>query len=146
MLALALLATVTCSMQSSANFPGAFTRDDNLVVGPLVMVGAGRLTDAATVERFGGNKFPLLVAAGHRVRVELPRRTTSMHYASIKGNHRAIEFRACARGLSTGGGRRVTFWSGFVLTTRPQCVPLRIRVDGEPRVRRARIPLGRRCP
>jgi hypothetical protein len=146
MLALALLATVTCSMQSSARFPAAFTSADNLVVGPLVMVGAGRFTDAATVERFGGNKFPLLVAAGHRVRVDLPRRTTSMHYASIKGGHRAFDFRACPRGLSTGGGRRVTFWSGFVLTTRPQCVPLRIRVDDERRVRRARIPLGRRCP
>jgi hypothetical protein len=69
-----------------------------------------------------------------------------MHYASIRGNHRAIDFRACARGLSTGGGRRVTFWSGFVLTDRPRCVPLRIRVDGERRARRAHIALGRRCP
>src|SRR3954452_15226675 len=146
MLSLALLATVTCSMQSSANFPGAFTRADNLVVGPLVMVGAGRFTDEATVRRFGGNKFPLLVAGGHRVRIALPRRTSSMHYASIAGNHRALSFHACPRGLSTGGGRRVTFWSGFVLTTKPQCVPLRIRVDGERRVRRARIPLRRRCP
>src|SRR3954452_5118020 len=146
MLALALLATVTCTMQSSASFPRAFTSPDNLVVGPLVMVGAGRLTDAETVRRFGGNKFPLLVAAGHRVRVDLPRRTTSMHYASIKGNHRAFSFRACARGLSTGGGRRVTFWSGFVLTTVPQGVPLPFSFDGEPCVRRARIPLGRRCP
>src|SRR4051812_15414209 len=123
MLALALLATVTCTMQSSASFPRAFTSPDNLVAGPLVMVGAGRLTDAETVRRFGGNKFPLLVAAGHRVRVELPRRTTSMHYAAVAGNHRALSFHACPRGLSRGGGRRVTFWSGFVLTTTPQCVP-----------------------
>src|SRR3954451_15428866 len=115
-------------MQSSANFPGAFTRADNLVVGPLVMVGAGRLTDEATVRRFGGNKFPLLLAAGHRVRIELPRRTTSMHYASVAGDHRTLSFHACARGLSIGGGRRVTFWSGFVLTDAPQCVPLRVRV------------------
>src|SRR3954451_22567556 len=133
-------------MQSSASFPGAFTRADNLVVGPLVMVGAARFTDEATVRRFGGNKFPLLVAGGHRVRIDLPRRTSSMHYASIAGNHRALSFHACARGLSTGGGRRVTFWSGFVLTTGPLCFPRRIRAAGGRRARRARIPLGRRFP
>jgi hypothetical protein len=40
----------------------------------------------------------------------------------------------------------VTFWSGFVLSRRPACLPLTIRVDGEPTARRAVLNLGeRRC-
>lgn len=148
----------TCREQSSAGFPQAFTSRDNLVVGPLVMVGAGRLTDAGTVRKFGGNKFPLLVASGHRVTIELTARTrrfASLGYAdlpqarklTVRDGHRVVTFRACAagHGLSDASGRRVTFWSGFVLASRPQCVALRVWVDAEPAPRRARIPLGRRC-
>jgi hypothetical protein len=40
----------------------------------------------------------------------------------------------------------VTFWSGFVLTASPGCVPLKIWVDDEPAPRRAVVRLGvRRC-
>src|SRR3954447_24031045 len=59
-----------CSTRSEANFAGAFTSRRNLVVGPLVLVG-GAYTDAATVRKFGGNKFPLLVRAGHVVTLQL---------------------------------------------------------------------------
>src|SRR5215208_4124516 len=62
-----------CSTRSEANFPGAFTSPRNLVVGPLVIIG-GAYTDASTVREFGGNKFPLLVKAGHTVTVLLARR------------------------------------------------------------------------
>ena len=51
-----------CSTRSEANFPGGFTSPRNLVVGPLVLIG-GAYTDPATVRKFGGNKFPLLVKA-----------------------------------------------------------------------------------
>jgi hypothetical protein len=147
-----------CAGQSSANFPGAFTSRDNLVAGPLVLVGAGRLTTADTVRRFGGNKFPVLVAAEHRVTIELTPRTrrfASLGYGplpqgrnlTVADGHRVVTFRSCDReaALSTGGGRPVTFWSGFLLANAPHCVTLRVWVDAEREPRRARIPLGRRC-
>jgi hypothetical protein len=62
-----------CSMQSGASFPGAFKNPRNVVVGPLVMVGARGTTAFAAA--FHGNKFPLLVRVGHRVTLELSRRT-----------------------------------------------------------------------
>lgn len=143
-----------CSRQSSAGFPRAFTSSDNLVVGPLVMVGAGRMTDVATAREFGGNKFPVLVAAGHRVTIELTRRFASLGYGihrdgavTVADGHRVVTFRSCSaeRALSRADGRRVTFWSGFVLVSQPSCVPLRIWIDGETKPRQARIALGRRC-
>jgi hypothetical protein len=98
----------TCSGQSSASFPRAFTNDDNLVVGPLVMIGGGRLTSPETVRRFNGNKFPLLVAAGHRVTIELTRPTrrfAALGYGPLPegrrltagDGHRVVTFRSCDR-------------------------------------------------
>jgi hypothetical protein len=149
----------SCAGQSTANFPRAFTSRDNLVVGPLVLVGAGRLTPADTVREFNGNKFPVLVAAGRRVTIELTRQTrrfASLGYGplpqartlTVHDGHRVVTFRSCDRekALSRAGDRPVTFWSGFVLASEPRCVALRIWVDAEPEPRRAAIPLGRRCP
>jgi hypothetical protein len=148
----------SCSGQSSASFPRAFTSRDNLVVGPLVLIGAGRLTPAETVREFNGNKFPVLVAAGRRVTIELTRRTrrfASLGYGplpqarelTVRDGHRVVTFRSCDRenALSVASGRPVTFWSGFALASEPRCVTLRVWVDAEPAPRRARIPLGRRC-
>jgi hypothetical protein len=40
----------------------------------------------------------------------------------------------------------VTFWSGFVLSRRPACLPLEVHVNGEPTARRAVLNLGEhRC-
>ena len=151
-------AVESCSGQSGASFPHAFTSRDNLVVGPLALIGARRFTDAQTVDRFGGNKFPAVVAAGHRVTIELTRSTR--RFASLgwgplpqgsrltaRDGHRVVTFRSCGRddAASDADGRPVTFWSGFVLASRPGCVPLRIWVDGEPAPRRARLALGRSC-
>jgi hypothetical protein len=113
------------------------------------------------VKEFGGNKYPLVVLAGHRVTLELPRgieRTTSLLYAddnwakpdgerTVRDGHRVVSFRACpgARGASSYERREATFWSGAVLTTAPRCVRLRVWVDGERTPRRAHIALGRRC-
>jgi hypothetical protein len=141
----------TCAHQSGASFPHAFTSRYNLVVGPLAMMGAGRFTPAATVLEFDGNKFPLLVAAGHRVTIELTPGTgrfASLAYGShSRAGHRVMTFRSCDRkhADSDADGKPVTFWSGFVQATRPGCVRLRIWVDREPTPRRARIELGARC-
>jgi hypothetical protein len=148
-----------CSTHSEASFPGAFTDQGNVVVGPLVLVGAA-YTDAATVRRFGGNKFPALVRAGHRVTVALSKRTrrvAGLGYGPLpegvelkpRDGHRVVTFIACRRGKRSGSdvdGRPVTFWSGFVLTTAPRCVPLEVWVDAEPTPRKVALPLGvRRC-
>lgn len=139
-----------CSTRSIASFPGAFSDRANVVVGPLVLVGATR-TSAATIREFGGNKFPLLVRAGHRVTLELPpeaRRTAALAYGPLpegyvhmREAHRVVRFVACPR------GPRATFWSGGVLTRSPRCVPLRVWVDREPAPRRIWLRMGvPRCP
>ncbi len=155
------VAVAACSGQSGASFPRAFTSRDNLVVGPLSMIGAGRVTSRATVEEFGGNKFPLLVRAGHTVTVVLSgraSRSASLYYAigsggaltqtRVRDGRRAIAFRACSarRARSDADGDPVTFWSGFVLVSKPMCLRLKVWIDTDPVPRRARIALGRRCP
>jgi hypothetical protein len=138
---------VGCGRQSEATFPRAFTNPDNLVVGPLSMIGAGRETSAATVKRFEGNKFPLLVRAGHTVTVKVSRPSSgSLEYG---GGHRSrkITFRACgpAKAASTADGEPVTFWSGFVRLSQPACVRLKVWIDRQSEPRRGRIRMGRSC-
>ena len=156
-----------CTTRSEAEFPGGFTSQRNLVVGPLVLIG-GAYTDAATVREFGGNKFPLLVAAGHRVTVRIARparRLAGLAYGplpqgrktTVRDTHRTVTFIACAPGKPARGYNPhgpsashadrtpVTFWSGFVLTRAPACIPLDVFIDDAPSARRAALPLGRRC-
>ena len=148
-----------CSTRSEASFPAA-SAPDNVVVGPLVLVGA-KHTPPETVREFGGDKFPALVRAGHRVTVALSRRTrrvAGLGYGPLpegvelrpRDGHRAVTFVACRRGEPSGssaGGVPVTFWSGFVLTASPRCVPLEVWVDDEPSPRRTALRMGvRRCP
>jgi hypothetical protein len=65
----------------------------------------------------------------------------------VTDGHRVVAFRACGPGQagSTYDGRKATFWSGFVLTSVPRCLTLRVWVDDERTPRRVRIPLGERC-
>ena len=142
---------VGCDSQSGAGFPGAYSSRRNLVVGPLALIGAATLTDEATAREHGGNKFPLVVRAGHTVTVSVPdrhRATAGLTYSTGLGSLRrhTITFTACppGRSQSRADGRAVTFWSGFVLTTVPSCVPLDVWVDQEPR-RSVGVALGRRC-
>ena len=151
-------APATCRHQSSAEFSKSAR---NLVVGPLVLVGGREYSPPQVISRFGGQKYPAVVLSGHRVMVELPRRvqrSTSLFYAddnwelpegerTVADGHRVVDFRACATGHGTSSyqGREATFWSGFVLTTVPRCVRLRLWVDSERTPRRARISLGKRC-
>jgi len=141
-------ATETCATQSGASFPHAFTSRDNLAIGPLALIGAGMFTDPRTVREFGGNKFPLLVAAKHIVTIEVTSRQASLAYGShSRAGHRVMTFRACHRhaAASTADGKPVTFWSGFVQTPRPACVTLRVWIDRQPTPRHAHIALGKRC-
>lgn len=156
-----------CSTRSEANFPGAFTSPRNLGVGPLVLIG-GAYTDARTVREFGGNKFQLLVKAGHTVTVRLAqrgRRVAGLAYGplpqgrktKLRDTYQSVTFVACRPGNASrrysptgpsgsyADGVAVTFWSGAVLTRAPSCVLLDIYVDGAPSPRRMRLPLGRRC-
>ena len=154
-------AVETCATRSEASFPGAFTNRRNLVVGPLALMGAGGMPNAVSnstgTEVF--QKFPLLVRNGHRVTVELSRRTgqaAGLAYGPLpqgetylRDTHRVVTFTACRRGERSGSsvdGRPVTFWSGSVLARSPRCVPLLVWVDAERSPRRAVIRLGvRRC-
>jgi len=155
-----------CSTRSEANFPGAFTSPRNLVVGPLVLIG-GAYTDPSTVREFGGNKFPLLVKAGHIVTVRLARRgrrAAGLGYGphpqgelKLRDTYRSVTFVACRPGRASrryspngpsesyADGAAVTFWSGFVLTRAPACIPLDIYVDDASSPRRVGLALGRRC-
>ena len=155
-----------CATRSEAKFPGAFTSPRNLVVGPLVLIG-GSFTDESTVREFGGNKFPLLVAAGHVVTVRIgrsARASAGLAYGplpqgretQLRDAHQSVTFVACRPGKardynpdgpsgSYADGVAITFWSGFVLTRAPACIPLEVYVDDEPKPRRVALALGRRC-
>jgi len=157
---------VGCSDRSEADFPEAFFDPHNLVVGPLALVGGADATRASVVRKFGGQKFPLLVRAGHTVTVRVSptvQRSSGLAYGPLgqrgvsrqapyhtvtRGTPRTITFVACRRsnvrsGSSAGGA--VTFWSGLVLTRAPRCVPLEVHVDDEPSLRRVAVSLGARC-
>lgn len=141
-------------MRSEADFGQAFTDPGNLVVGPLLLVGGAEPTSPAVILAHDGQKYPLLVKAGHTVTVQLPRgarRTAGLAYGPLPEGrvrlsdaHDAITFIACRpdepSGSSAGGP--VTFWSGFVMTRAPDCVPLNVYVDDEPSPRRAVVPVG----
>jgi hypothetical protein len=147
----------TCAGQSSASFPHAYTNSRNLVVGPLVLVEGRVYSSPEVVRRVGGQKYPALVAAGHTIRIALSsraRRTNALTYADslhsvrrLEDGLRVVTFHACDRrhAQSHAGGRPVTFWSGFILGSKPRCVHLKIWIDGASKPRRARVPVGRHC-
>jgi hypothetical protein len=140
-----------------ADFGPAFADPNNLVVGPLLLVGGGEFSSEAVVNAYDGQKFPLLVKAGHTVLVQLPRkvwRTAGLAYGplpqglvKVRDAHDSIRFVACDRDEPSGSKAEgpVTFWSGFVMTRVPQCLPLDVYVDDEPTLRRVEIALGADC-
>ncbi len=135
-------------MQSWGQFGRAFTDPRNLVVGPLVFAGGNVTTPVAAVQAHGGGKYPVLVKPGHAVTVQIPRevrRTAELVYGPGHSAH-TIRFVACPRGekksnTSSAGGP-VTFWSGFVMTRSPGCIPLDVYVDDESSPRHAAVTVG----
>jgi ferredoxin len=148
---------IDCSMRSMADFGPAFADPQNLVVGPLLLVGGAEITPEAVVLAHDGQKFPLLVKAGHTVTVDVPsslRKTAGLAYGpcpegaiKVEEAHDTITFVACGRDDPSGStaGGPVTFWSGFVMTSVPRCLPLDVYVGGEAAPRRVEVALGADC-
>ena len=144
----------SCDTRSGFHFR---SRPGDVVAGPLRLVG-GAFTPASTVREFGGDKMPVIVAAGHRVTIELSRATrrgAGLGYGPLPEGrkvvvadaHRVVTFGACPRTKDSGSsidGRPATFWSGMVHVDAPRCVPLRIWIDDEPEPRRRTLHMGRR--
>jgi hypothetical protein len=142
-----------CSTTPGWGRSDEFTNRLNLVVGPLALRRAGVMLEYA--EHVGGNKLFVFARGGHRVTLELSRRTRRDaglvfgpypdNDASLLNARRVVTFIACRRGeLSEPrfDGWPVTSWVGFLLAGSPRCVPLLVWVDDEPSPRRAVIRFG----
>jgi hypothetical protein len=150
-------ANENCSTRSQADFGPAFASSDNLVVGPLAMIAAGTFTPPSVVRDVHGQKYPLLVKAGHRVTLEIPasaRGFVGLGYGplpegeiTLAVSHPRVTFTACARGEPSGStaGGPVTFWSGGLVADAPHCVPLDVFVDEDAEPTRVYVELGARC-
>jgi hypothetical protein len=79
-------------------------------------------------------------------RVRLRDTTDAMTFAACRSGRPSATHRPEGPSGSSVDGQAVTFWSGFVLTREPRCVPLEVFVDDEPSPRRVALALGRRCP
>jgi hypothetical protein len=147
----------TCSTRSEADFGSAYTDSANLLIGPLAMIGGATFTSPSTVRGVHGQKYPLLVKAGHRVTIEVPRNAREyvlLGYGplpqgeiTLEVAHPRVTFIACAPGQPSGSsaGGPVTFWSGGLVANEPHCVPLDVFVDGERRPTRVVVELGAKC-
>ena len=149
--------TENCDTRSEAGFGAEYSSRRNLVVGPLAMIDAGTFTPPSVVRRVHGNKFPLLVKAGHTVKIEVAaaaRGFAALGYGplpqgeiTLEVAHPSVTFIACARGAPSGStaGGPVTFWSGGLVANEPHCVPLDVYVDGRDTPQRVFVELGARC-
>jgi hypothetical protein len=145
-----------CSSNAGgAAFAGGFTNPENLVVGPLVIVG-GSYLDRDGARLLGSQRFLVLVLAGHTVTVRLApeaRTLAGLAYGrhrdgkvKLRDTYRSVTFIACGAEESTSDidGADATLWSGYVLTRRPECVPLEVSIDGGA-PQRVGLTLGARC-
>lgn len=138
-----------CSTSPGWGRRDEFTTRQNLIVGPLALERAQPMLGYAPNVR--GNKLFVYVKGGHRVTLELSRRTRhDVGFAFGPGEgfrnwRRVVSFIACRRGERPPGrfdGWPVTSWVGFLLASSPRCVPLFVWVDDEPSPRRAVIRFG----
>jgi len=145
-----------CSRIAGVMASREFTLQRNLVVGPLAILHAGRtLAYVGGVDGIG-NKLFVLVKGGHRVTLELTRRTrrdVGLGFGPLpegevrlRDTRRVVTFIPCRRGERPPGSIPdawpVSGWVGFLLARSPQCVPLLVWVDDEPSPRRAVIRFG----
>lgn len=142
----------TCKTRSEADFGRPFTDPGNLVVGPLVLVGGAEFTPPSVVRGVKGQKYPLLVRAGHQVRLAVARGARAfagLGYGRLPQGeitlaeaHKVVTFTACPARFG-----RYTFWSGAVVAHEPHCVPLDVYVDDNSEPQRVVLELGvRPCP
>ena len=139
-----------------ADFGPAFKDSRNLVVGPLALIGGAEPSPEAVVLAHEGQKYPLLVRAGHVVTLEIPsgkQETAGLAYGPLpqgrirlRDAHRRVTFVACRPEKDSGSTAdgAVTFWSGAIMTSAPDCVPLNVYVDGKASPRHAAVPVGPR--
>jgi len=125
----------------------------NLIVGPLVIRQAGIMLPWWA----NGQKLFVEVKGGHRVTLELSRRTrreAGLGFVpprdpfqwTVANARRVVTFVACRRGerpaSDVPNGWPVTGWVGSLNARTPGCIPLRVWVDDEHAPRRAVIPYG----
>jgi hypothetical protein len=149
--------TENCRTRSEATFGKPFGDPRNLVVGPLVLVGGSEFTPASVVRSVNGQKYPVLVRAGHRVTLAVPdeaRASAGLGYGRLPQGeitldeaHKVVTFTACPANEPAYSGvtktvGATTFWSGAVVVDEPRCVPLDVYVDDEPTPRRVVLELG----
>ena len=118
----------------------------NLVVEPLAIERGA--VPAGYHDGAKGEKFPVYVRAGHRVTLELSRRTrqgAGLAYGPLPEGE--VGVREANRVVTFVAYRgHLTVWFGAVVADSPRCVPLLVWVDDKPSPRRAVIRLGvRRC-
>ena len=150
-----------CSSRSEGTFRRPFRDPHNLVVGPIAFVGGADFASPSVVRSVGGQKYPVLVRTGRTVTVRVPKQARGfarLGYGSLpqgkvrlEDGHAEVTFHACPAeepAYSSGGTvGSFTFWSGFVLTDAPHCVPLDVYIDGAQNPRRIALELGvRPCP
>jgi hypothetical protein len=145
-----------CSSNAGgANFPGAFSDPNNLVVGPLVII-PGASVDREAARLLGGARYVVLVTAGHTVTVRLAPEARTLAglafgplrhgRAKFREAYRSVTFVACGARESTSDvdGEDATLWLGYVLIRRPECIPLDVSIDGGA-PQRVGLTLGARC-
>jgi hypothetical protein len=130
-----------------------YRRPANLAVGPLAIRHAGVMVPWFEP----GQKLFVEVKGGHRVTLELSRRTrrgAGLGFVAprdplqwtVRNTRRVVTFVACRRGETPPSARPdgwpVTGWVGSLNARSPRCVPLFVWVDDEPTPRRAVIPYG----
>lgn len=130
-----------------------FRQRRNLAVGPLVLRQAGVMLPWSET----GQKLFVEVKGGHRVTLELTRRTrrhAGLGFVAprepfqwtVRNARRVVTFIACRRGERRATGRPdagpVSGWVGSFNTRSPRCVPVLVWVDDERSPRRAIIPYG----
>jgi hypothetical protein len=134
-------------------------RKESIVVGPLAFV-YGKGYESRSRDEFRGRNaeyFPtkvlVVIENDAVVTVTIPpsaRPNASLLYrpslsvggrARVKEGHDRVTFEACRRGESPTAIRETQFNGAFIVAG-SRCVPLRIRIEGEARTRRAMFSFG----